>query len=295
MLDELHEVENFSNEINFAAELEEIFSRSEMPSVFSGKRRFLFNEIRENFISHELKPLSFSDSGFLAENLAEKFSVKINEQTRDLIAVQMQGSPLFTRFIFQAASEKKTDLDSFQKVERVYADEIFGGRIGGFYERIFNEVISNVETQKNIIGVLYDALTVEKEKNPVESWQKRFDLNDEKFYKIVKHLNTNEIIRLTSNHAEAMSENGILSDYLRGRFRLETIGENRALVVAEMLSDFLKRAPQMMARLYRQNAAIGLRELLAVFDCQEIPLQLIDYAAFKDELKGAPNNEILKF
>ena len=38
-----------------------------------------------------------------------------------------------------------------------------------------------------------------------------------------------------------------------------------------------------------------MRELLAVFDCQEIPLALIDYSVFKDELKGAPNNEILKF
>lgn len=295
MLDDLHETENFSPEIDFIAELKEIFSRSELPFVFSGRRRFLFNEIQENFLSHELKPLSFSDSGILAENLAEKFSVKINGQTRDLIAAQLQTSPLFTRFLFQAASERKIDLDSFQRVERVYADEIFGGRLKSFYEKIFDEIVPNIEIQKNIVGVLYDALTVEKEKNPVESWQKRFDLNDEKFYKTVKRLNVNEIIRLTSNHAEAMSENEILSDYLRGRFRLETIGENRALVVGEMLSDFLKRAPQTMARLYRQNSSIGLRELLAVFDRQEIPPALIDYAAFKDELKGAPNAEILKF
>ena len=115
MLDRLHEAENFSDEIDFVAELKEIFARSEMPFVFSGRRRFLFNEVRENYISHELKPLSFSDAGFLAENLAEKFAVKINEQTRDLIAVQMQGSPLFTRFIFQTASEKKLISTAFRR------------------------------------------------------------------------------------------------------------------------------------------------------------------------------------
>ncbi|MEO6589576.1 MAG: ATP-binding protein [Pyrinomonadaceae bacterium] len=295
MLDDLHEAEHFSSETDFVAELKTIFARSEMPFVFSGRRRFLFNEIDENFILQDLKPLSLSDAEILAGNLANKFAVKINEQTKDLIAVQMQGSPLFTRFLFQAASEKKIDLDSFQKVERVYTDEIFGGRIGGFYEKVFNEISSNIETQKNIVGVLYDALTVEKEKNPVESWRKRFDLPNNDFYKLVKHLNINEIIRVSSNQTEAMNENEILSDYLRGRFRLETIGENRALVVSEMLSEFLKRAPQTMAKLYRRNSAIGLRELLAVFDCQEIPQQLIDYSAFKDELKGAPNNEILKF
>ncbi len=294
MLDDLHEAENFSHEIDLIGELKEIFARSEMPFVFSGRRRFLFKEIDENFISHELKPLSFSDSEFLAERLAERFSVSINDQTRDLIAVQMQGNALFTRFLFQSASEKKSGLDSFQKVERIYTDDIFGGKISGFYERIFDEIAPNVETQKNIVGVLYDALTIETEKIAVESWRKRFDLDNENFYRAVKLLNTNEIIRLTSNQAEAMSENEILSDYLRGRFRLETIGENRALVVAEMLSEFLKRAPQTMAKLYRQNAAIGLRELLGVFDHQEIPHQLIDYSVFKDELKGAPNAEILK-
>ena len=295
MLDDLHEAENFSNEIDFIGELKEIFVHSETPFVFSGRRRFLFNEIRENYILHELKPLSFSDAGLFAENLSKNFAVKINEQTRDLISIQIQGSPLLTRFLFQTANNKKIDLDSFQKVERVYADEIFGGRIGGFYEKVFNEIAPNIETQKNISGVLYDALTFEKEKNPVESWRKRFDSDDDNFYKIVKLLNTNEIIRLSSNHVEAMSENEILSDYLRARFRLETIGENRALVIAETLSEFLKRAPQTMAKLYRQNAAIGLRELLAVFDCQEIPVQLVDYSAFKNEFKGAPNQEILEF
>jgi serine/threonine-protein kinase RsbW len=91
-----------------------------------------------------------------------------------------------------------------------------------------------------------------------------------------------------------MSENEILGDYLRGRFRLETIGERRALVIGEMISDFLRRAPQMMARHYRENAAVGLRELLRLFDCQEIPRAALDYAVFKNDLKGAPNVEIMK-
>lgn len=294
MLDDFDEAENFSDEINLVAELKEIFERSETPFVFSGRRRFLFNEVRGNYISHELKPLSFFDAGILAEKLAEKFAVEINEQTRDLIAVQMQGSPLFTRFLFQTASAKKLDFDSFQKVERIYAEEIFGGRIGGFFDEIFDEIAPNVETQKNVIGSLYDALTLEKGKTAIEFWQRRFDLSEENFYRVIKKLNADEVIRLSSNQAEAASDNEILNDYLRARFRLESIGENRALVVGEMLSEFIKRAPRTMARMYRDSSAIGLRELLSVFDCQEIPRALVDYSNFKDELKGAPNAEILK-
>ena len=148
----------------------------------------------------------------------------------------------------------------------------------GVTPRFFAEIAPNIETQKNLLGLLYDALTVEKGKMPIESWQKRAGLSEKDFYRAINLLNTQEIIRLTSNQIEVMEENSVLSDYLRGRFRLEIIMENRALVVSEMLSEFLKRAPQMMARFYRRNSAIGLRELISVFNCQEVPAALLDYS-----------------
>ncbi len=64
-------------------------------------------------------------------------------------------------------------------------------------------------------------------------------------------LNAHEIVRLSSNLIEPMNDNDILNDYLKARFRLETAGENRAQVVGEMVSGFMKRAPQTMAKFYR--------------------------------------------
>jgi serine/threonine-protein kinase RsbW len=83
----------------------------------------------------------------------------------------------------------------------------------------------------------------------------------------------------------------------RGKwFALEGGGEAviRALVVGEMLSDFLKRAPKTMAKFYRQSSAINLRALLSVFNCQETPASLLDYSVFKDHYKGASDAEILE-
>ena len=294
MIDDLHEAENLTGEIDFLVELQDIFSRSGLIFVFAGRRRFLFDAMRGNNETLRLEPLSFSDGGLLAEVLAEKFSVKINEQTRDLLAAQMQGSPQFIKFMFQAASERRQNLDGFRQVEKIYADELFGGRIGKFYDDALAEIAPNIETQKHITGLLFDSLTIEKEQTPVEAWQNRVGLDEKNFSALINRLNTREIIRLSSNHAEAMEENEILSDYVTARFRLEVIGENRALVVAESLSSYLKRAPKMMARFYRRNSAIGLRELLSVFDHQEIPLALLDYSRFRDEYKGAPNDELLK-
>ena len=294
IIDDLHEAENLAGEIDFLAELQDIYSRSGSPFVFAGRRRFLFDAVRGNHETLRLEPFSFSDAGLLAESFAEKFSVVINEQTRDLIAVQTQGNPQFIKFLFQAANARRQNLDGFRQVEKIYTDELFGGRIKKFYDAVFGEIAPDVETQKNITGLLFDALTEEKEKTPVESWQNRTGLSGNDFYAAMRRLNTSEIVRLTSNHVEAMAENDVLGDYIAARFRLEIAGEKRALVVAESLSASLKRAPRTMAQFYRRNSAIGLRELLSIFDRQEIPLALLDYSHFRDEYKGAPNEELLK-
>jgi anti-sigma regulatory factor (Ser/Thr protein kinase) len=295
IFDDLHESENFAGKTDFFEELQAVFERSDAPFAFAGRRRFLFAAARGgNYEILPLEPLSFSDAGRLAENLAGNFDVEISEQARDLIAAQTGGNPRFIKFLLQAASERRKNLNSFSAVEKIYADEVFGGRIGKFYDAAFKETTANVETQKNITALLFDALTLEKEKTPIESWQNRVGLSEPDFYRMMRRLNTREIVRVSSNQVEAMAENGILSDYITARFRLEIAGEKRALVVAESLSVYFKRAPKTMARFYRRGSAINLRELLTAFDRQQVPLALIDYSRFRAEYKGAPNEELQK-
>lgn len=294
MLDDLHEAEHLSGEIDFIGELNEIFARFQMPFVFAGRRRFLSGESTQDFEHLEVRALSFADAGCLAENLAAGLSVKINEQTRDLLAVQFDGNPLFIKIMLQTASEKGAALDSFQKVEQLYTDQIFGGRMSRIYDACFDEIARQTETQKQLLSLLFDAQNNEYEKTHVETWQSRTNLPDAEFFRAMRILNANEIIRLTSNLVETMRENLVLSDYVAARFRLEIVLQNRALTVGESLSEFVKRAPRLMAEFYRKNSAIGLREILGVFDCQEIPVGLLDYSRFKNELKGAPEAEILK-
>lgn len=294
MLDDLHKSEHFAGEIDFIEEISEIFARAGVPFVFAGRRRFLFGKITDDFENLELKPLSFNDAGLLAENLAARFGVALNEQTRDLVAVQFDGNPLFIKFLMRSASEKRLALDSFQKTQQLYTDEIFGGKTAKFYDAAFDEIARKIETQKHILSLLFDAQSEEYEKTHIETWQSRTALDDPEFFRAMRLLNTHEIIRVTSNLVEPMQENRVLNDYVAARFRLEIVLQNRALTVGETLSENLKRAPRLMAEFYRRNSAIGLREIMGVFDCQEIPVSLLDYSRFKDELKGAPNEEILK-
>ena len=295
MIDNLHESQNFLDETNFTEEIKEIVSRSEIQFAFGGKRRFLFDKM-QTLDADVLKitPLSFSDGGILIENLARKYSVLINDQTRDLVAAKLDGSPKFINFLLTAAQKRKVDLNNFQIVQKIYAAELFGGKISKFYDDVFNEVAPNLETQKSILGLLYDALKLDERKTPVEFWQRRIRLDEINFYQTMSLLNMHEIIRLTSNLVEPMTENQILNDYVKSRFRLEINAEPRALIIGEMLWELIKRAPKTMAKYYRRRSSIGLREILAVFDFQEIPESLFDYDVFKNDLTDLSDIEILE-
>lgn len=292
MIDDLHELSFLENGDAFLEDLKEIFIHADFPFVFAGRRRFLFGTMP--FESMMIDRLAFADAGRLADKLSAKFGVPINAQTKDLIAVQLQGNPAFMNFLFAAAQEKAEPLDSFQSVERFYANAVYGGRICKFYDSIFDRIIPETELQTNLLRLFSDVLKDGTNKARIEFWQKHSDLAETQFRSVIKMLNAHEIVTLGSNSIETVAENTALCDYLNGRIRLELDGAARALVVGEELSAFVKRAPQLMARVYRQRSAIGLRELLQAFNGQQITPALIDYGRFKDEFKGANDDKILK-
>lgn len=300
MFDNLEGIENLTGETDIIEEIKEIFKRSDVPYVFAGMRRFVLkamltgNTKLDEAEILQLNSLSFENSGSLIEHLANKNKIKTSDQTRDLIIQQFQASPIFIRYIIETAGEKKDDLDTFQTVEQIYAEELFGGRIKGYYDSIFSRITTSPEIQKQLVNLIYHALTVETEQVPVESWQKHTGLSEADFYRAMNLLNSYEIITVSSNMVEASRENEVLTDYITKRFRLEIRGDKRALAVAETLAEFLKKAPLTMAKFYRRKSAIGVRELLTVFDCQKIPISLLFYNVFKELHKGKDKKNILE-
>lgn len=300
MLDNLEAIENLSGETDFIEELKEVFKRSNVPFVFAGKRRFVLkamltgNTKLDEAEILQLSSHSFENSGILVEHLAKKNKIKITDQTRDLIVQQFQTNPVFIKLILETAGEKQTDLDTFRAVEQIYTEELFSGKIKAHFDSVFDYVSGNSEVQKQILSLIYSALTIEKEKVSLESWRKHISSDDKNFYRIMSLLNSYELLTVSSNMIEASKENIVLTDYIFMRFRLEVRGDKRALAVAETLSEFLKKAPLIMATYYRRKTAIGLRELLRVFNCQKIPISLLFYNVFKELHKGKDNKKILE-
>ena len=84
----------------------------------------------------------------------------------------------------------------------------------------------------------------------------------------------------------------VWKDYLKSRFRLDALREPRALVVADVMADALKRAPRTITQHYRRAASLRLRELLGSFNAQRVPRSLFQYQNFAELYKGATPEEL---
>ncbi|MGI9035521.1 MAG: ATP-binding protein [Pyrinomonadaceae bacterium] len=272
-------------------ELKKIYAHSTVPFVFAGRRRFLLNAIESgeaklnNVEILRLEDLPFNEAAILTENLAQEFEVKITDQTRDLIVHQFAAKPAFIEMILESARRREKNLENFQTVEQIYADELFGGRVGKFYDQIFSEVRFDFETQKQIVKLLHDGFNDENGKTLIEIWRENLSLDEKEFIRLIKELHVQEIINFDSGAIYFPLENEVLRDYVTARYRLEILKERRAFVVGETLKNSLERSAQLLEKFYRRSSAVGLRELLSVFDCRNVPASLFDYAAFKKNYK----------
>lgn len=290
LIDNAHAAAHSEAAARVLREIEAIYPSSRVPYVIAGRRRYAFDMLERERIS--IEPLEFGDVARVAENLAARYRVRVNDETRDLVANQFGENIEFIRFMFQTAAEKNEQFDSFMQVEKIYAQEIFGGRIRRYYDALIESIAPDEALQKSIISLLDVAVTLGTKQLSVESWLKHLAVSEAAFSRIISLLNIHELVRLTGSRVEAMDGSQILFDYVTSRFRLEIAGEQRAALFGECVADYLKRAPRLMAAYYRRLASLGLRELLASFSLQQVPIGLLDYGVYADEYKGLPDAEI---
>ncbi len=292
MIDDLHNTAGLAGGGDFLDDIREIFGRASIPFAFAGHRRFLFAKMPSETMAVER--FSFADAGKLIENLSAKLRIGINDQTRDLIAVQFGGNAAHISSFFASAAAKGDALNTFEQVEKIYTDEVFGGRVGLYFDDLFQRMLPDSGLQTRFVKLLQENITVIGGKLPVAYWKKHLGPAVPEFDEVLDFFHYNEIINLSSGSVEIDTGNIVLCDYISGRSRIEIGSEPRALTVGESLSDNVKRAPKLMARFYRRSSAIGLGNLLAAFDGRQVSAALIDYGKFKDAYKGVEDKNILK-
>jgi serine/threonine-protein kinase RsbW len=268
----------------------ELLSRSDIPFVIAGLRRALF--ARTPLETLALEPFGFDEAGKFIEELASSLHVAVNDQTRDLIAVQLDGNARHITSLVTAAAASGREMLNFERVEQVYTDEIFGGRIGRSLDEVIKRASGNETDERRIIGLLSELRASPEQRIATER-----SINAPEFVngaRVLRTLNEYEIAGVGAGVLQLDETNFVVGDYIDARLRLDARGEQRALAVGEAMTANVKRAPSLMARHYRRSSALGIRQILDSFDGRGVPPGLIDYSTFKAELKGLSDDRILE-
>ena len=286
------------NETEFLADGDDLV-RTFAQSTGYPNTRFIFSALRRSRSalggkcrSIQLEALGSESLARLIETRSKKLDVAVSEHARDLIAAQMAGSPAAVVSLVRSAANRRSPLETFRQVQSVYTDELLGGGIARYFDSVLDDAAPEPETRRLVISVLHDLYWSGSGGLPIGRWQHLSGLTDaaERGLEI---LSTREFVNFSNGRIEAVPNSRMLADFVDARFRLEVGGGNRALVVGDSLSQFLKRAPGLMAAFYRRESALGIREILASFEAADIPAALLDYGKFSSEYKGAPDAEVL--
>ena len=299
MLDGSQLAEYLNGAVVLGTEILRVFARGGFSFVLAGLRRQILEAAHDANCNFELldllrlEQLEATEAGKLVEHVARRQQVATSEAARDLIVQQFAGSPFFINTYLLAAREKHATLLSYLDCERLYVDELFGGHIHRHFADLLEEISPRLDTRHLLIRLLWEAAAGEEQISSFEIWRKRLHISAPELEDLLHRLHVQEFVNWDETTVEAGSGPQAWKDYLKIRYRLDVLGEPRALVVADMLADSLKRAPHTMARHYKQIANAGLRELISRFNCQQVPAVLFDYAKFSEKYKGAEAETIV--
>lgn len=287
IFDDLENITSMAGGDRTAADLMEIIVRSGRPYLIAGARRFLFGKFPGKSI--KLERPSVLDCAKIASVMAGLRGVATSEQSRDLIAVQTNGDLRHISYLLTAAAENGTTLDRFSSVESTYAAEIFGGRTSLSVRAQIDEIVPE-PAQPSVMELLRNSMAQDSGRTPISTWRQTCDLESGTFRRMMELLHQAEFVNCGAGGVHVDRENHVVADFLNGRGSLEE-GKPRALVFGQSLSQYIKRAPALMARFYRRNAGLGLKGFLTRFDRQEVAAEVIDYRKFRDRIKGLEDGD----
>nr|MDQ2938013.1 ATP-binding protein [Acidobacteriota bacterium] len=269
-----------------------------LPYALAGLRREVIDVIERSdgqsgFLDMiHLDPLEEEDARKLVNTTAQRQHVTITDQTRDLLVQQFEGSPFLITAMLQAAREKHLSLNTYLDCERLYVDELMGGRLNRYFNSVLEQAVPEPEMRATLIRLLSESLPVGGRTASVEDWRKRLNLKGREVERVLRSLHVQELVNWDGETVDAEAGGTAWKDFVRSRFRIDALREPRTLVVADLISSSLRRAPQTVALHYRRAASLRLRELLAVFNSQLVPGSLFHYEQFANPYKGATLEEI---
>ena len=191
-----------------------------MPFVLAGLRRGLLDTLQRRrtrptastaSTPSGLEPLSDEDARTLVERLAlHAARVTLNDETRDLVVQQFAGNP-FLHLVLHAggAARAASALTSFRDCQRLYVDELLGGRINRRFNHVLEEIAPAPSTRRALVRVLYDSAMNAGGKSPAEAWRRRLELEPERAQPVMNALHMHELASFNATFMEMSARHGL--------------------------------------------------------------------------------------
>lgn len=288
IVDDLHETAVLEDGRGFVDEIVNIAGRSGRQIVLGSRSSYSMKSIANERIDVEgLDRKSFVD---LAATIASDLNIDISEQCRDLVALKFARKPRLLESYLEAASSKRTALQSYRDVERFYSQELLNGGLGSFFDDAFARAASEPILRQKLYEALFHTIGNGNERFRLETLRERLEVQPDLFGRMIDILSFDEVLDVNTGTA-SLGEDDVLRDFLIARHRASADIGSPGVSAAQTITKALKRAPKLVSRDHRQKAALGITDLLLDFDMQQVPRSLLDYRFFRENLKGLSADE----
>jgi serine/threonine-protein kinase RsbW len=215
---------------------------------------------------------------------AESLKVEVSDSTTELMIQQLNHDLFYTRAMLDAAVTRKTKLKTFMEFERVYTEEVLGGRISHYLGALLRDIAPDSRSRRAALEAL--ALVIESAGPvPIEAVIERIDGHADEADRLLAGMNSRELLEINYGFVTAPRD-AVLADYVRAKYRTEIAGARPAVTGEQLLGEKLKHSYRLMMSRYNRAIEAQLVELLSRFDFQNVPASLFDQAAFEKRYRG---------
>ncbi|HYW72981.1 MAG TPA: ATP-binding protein [Pyrinomonadaceae bacterium] len=288
-----------SRELTLAHDFVSAFESSSAPLLIAVLRRqatelihgFENGDRRAHTIMH-VDRIDDDSARNVADAVARRYGIQADEATRDLIVQQLHASPSLISEFLRTAHEKQLPLAGFVDCQRLYVDELLGGSIKRYFDRVLELAGVGPQSRSMLFRLLSESATSASRQASPWAWKQRLDFGASEIERLIGVLHVRELVNSSGALVEVNPNWQTWLDYLNAQYQVEVAHEPRAQIVASTLLHMLKRSSQTMARKYRREVALGIDEVIAGFDCQKVPASLFHYDKFSARYRGEDDEAI---
>src|SRR4030095_9134715 len=191
MLDGAQLAEQLNGSVGLGTEILRVFDRANVAYVLAGLRRQILQSAynaRLDFGTLDLlrlEQLSVAEARLLVEQLGQRQRVAVSEEAKDLLVQQFGCSAFFITTFLQAAREKRTPPISYIDCERLYIDDLLGGRIQNHFADLLEEIAPSTDLRLALVRLLWESIAGDQRVASFEACRRRLHIHAEELENIL--------------------------------------------------------------------------------------------------------------